>query len=206
MKNQTLLHRLAVAMLAAVLLAGCSGLSGSKQEKTTFYSLASARDLSPIMTVGKTMIVGVGPVYLPDYLNRPQIVTFTSAYELDLSEFNRWGGSLDSDMNRILTQNLSRLLPAMRIVSLPVRITASPDLQVALQVLSFERTASGEVILNVSWGVLGEDGRKAMALRETTFRVQPADTSYEAIVAAMSETLAGLSIEIAEEIAKHTGP
>ena len=206
MKNQTMLHRLAVAALAAVLLAGCSGLSGSKQEKTTFYSLAPAQGLSPIMTVGKTMIVGVGPVYLPEYLNRPQIVTFTSAYELELSEFNRWGGALDSDMNRVLTQNLSRLLPAMRIVSLPVRITANPDIQVVLQVLSFERTASGEVVLVVSWGVLGEDGRKALALRETTFRVQPTDASYEAVVAAMSETLTGLSVEIAGEIAKHTGP
>lgn len=206
MKNQTLLHRLAAAALAAVLLSGCSALGGSGQEKTTFYSLAAASDLQPIMTTGAPKIVGVGPVYLPDYLNRPQIVTFTSAYQLDLSEFNRWGGALDSDMNRVLTQNLVRLLPAMRIVSLPVRVTANPDIQVVLQVLSFERTADGMVVLNVSWGVLGDNGRNALALRETTFRIQPAGTSFEAVVAAMSEAMTALSIEVAQEIAKHTGP
>ncbi len=206
MKIHTTLPRLAGAIVAAVLLAGCSGLGGSNQEKTTFYSLAAASDLQPIMTVGPTMIVGVGQVYLPDYLNRPQIVSFTSAYELNLSEFNRWAGALDSDMNRVLTQNLTRLLPAMRIVSLPVRVTADPNLEVVLQVLAFERTANGQVVLNVGWGVLAENGRKALALRETTFRVQPADGSYAATVAAMSDAMATLSIEIAEEIAKHTGP
>ena len=206
MINHNMLRRLAVSVCAAVLLAGCSGMGGSKQEDTTFYSLAASSDLTPIATAGQPKIVGVGPVYLPDYLSRPQIVTFTSTYELSLSEFHRWGGTLDSDMTRILTQNLSVLLPGLRIVSLPVRVTAEPDMQVVLQVLSFERIANGSVVMVVSWGVLGEDGRKALALRQTTFRVEPADASYEATVAAMSEAMTALSIELADEIAKHTGP
>jgi len=199
MTRHPMLHHLAAAALA-ILLAGCSSMGG-EQEATRFYTLAPAADLQPLSTTGPSQIIGVGPVYLPDYLARPQIVTFTSAYEMSLSEFNRWGGALDSEMIGVLTQNLVRLLPGHRVVSLPVRVTANPDLQVVVQVLAFERTASGTVDLVAGWGLLADSGRKAQALRETTIRVTPADASYEATVAAMSEALNTLSLEIADEIA-----
>jgi uncharacterized protein len=47
-----------------------------------------------------------------NYLDRPQIVTRAGKNELKLSEFDRWAGSLDSDVAPAIVDDVSSLLPA----------------------------------------------------------------------------------------------
>ncbi len=56
---------------------------------------------------------------LPRYVDRPQIVTRTSPYELNLAEFDRWAESLDANFARVLADNLSFSFP-------PARVAVSP--------------------------------------------------------------------------------
>ena len=76
----------ALALGAALLaLAGCAETS-----PTTFYILSSlppAADESPA-TARNKLSLGVGPVTLPAYLNRPQVVSLASANRLQLATRN----------------------------------------------------------------------------------------------------------------------
>jgi uncharacterized lipoprotein YmbA len=67
------------------------------------------------------MTIGIGPVTLPKYLDRPQIVTFTSPYALNVVEFDRWAEPLESTFVRVLAENLALLLPRAHVVVSPCR-------------------------------------------------------------------------------------
>ena len=66
----------------------------------------------PAFSSSRNVVVAVGPVRIPDYLDRPQSVTRTGNNELKLSEFHRWAWSLAADISRVLVENISGFLPA----------------------------------------------------------------------------------------------
>ena len=66
-------------------------------------SAAAAPGIEPLS-------LGVGPVKIPEYLNRAQIVTRPGPNRLDVNEFNRWGGSLAPNISSVIAQNLAVLL------------------------------------------------------------------------------------------------
>ena len=68
---------------------------------------------------GKEETIGVGPVSIPDSLDRSQIVTLSGGNEVIIAEFDRWYGSCRDEIARVMTENLSALLPSQRVVSMP---------------------------------------------------------------------------------------
>ena len=70
--------------------------------------------------------VGIGPVTLPQYLDRPQIVERTGPNSLKIAEFDRWAEPLNNTVPRILVQNISQLLQSDRVYALPRRTTTCP--------------------------------------------------------------------------------
>ncbi|MGD8274166.1 MAG: PqiC family protein, partial [Desulfobacterales bacterium] len=95
--------------LFALLLSGCRGST----PKTEFYTLNSIRntqmDAKPI-SAGQPLSIGVGPVTIPQMLDRPQIVSRTGPYTLQIDEFHRWAGRLNEDFARVLAENISLML------------------------------------------------------------------------------------------------
>ncbi len=177
-------------------VACCSGCS-TRSHPADFYLLSpqpmpqlAARDES----------IGVFPVRVPDYLDRPQIVTRTGENSLDLNEFHRWAEPLRVNITSILVKNLSHLLQTDRIINasrnhgLPVRF------QVDVDVLRFDGVLGGEVILSGRWGIFSDDGEEISVLRSFYFQEQTHSETYTDFVAAMSRTIAELSRVIAEEL------
>ena len=187
--------------LLVVTLAGCAGSPPSK-----FYQLNSLQNrtsITPDAPPEQNVIISIGPVRIPDYLDRPQIVTRAGKNELKLSEFDRWAGSLESDVTRVLIEDISSLLPADRFSV--VRWTPYMESQVPtsyrVEVLvdRFEGTPGNSVQLNVQWRVFAHN-RNLLLKRESLIREQINGGSYEALVASMSSALQRLSQDIAEGI------
>ena len=65
--------------------------------------------MRPTVPEAVDVAVVVASVRLPQYLERPQIVTRSGDNRLQLAEFDQWGGNLYQDMTRVLAQNLARL-------------------------------------------------------------------------------------------------
>ena len=63
----------------------------------------------------------VGPVTLPGYLDRPQIVTRKGRDEIEPAEFDLWPEPLKSSVSRTLGENLATLLRTDRVAIFPSR-------------------------------------------------------------------------------------
>jgi uncharacterized lipoprotein YmbA len=144
--------------------------------------------------------LGIGPVRFPGYLDRQEIVIRAAQNRFDLFEYDRWAEPLDENFTRVLTQNLSVLLRTDQIVAYPWPIDKKPHYRVAIQVLRFEANSAREAELSVRWAVIDETGKEAPDLKESRLTRPAKEKSIDAAVAALSETVADLSREIARTV------
>jgi hypothetical protein len=188
-------HSLAAILL--LLLAACSPTSPSQ-----FYTLSSIQ-LPPRDSFASKMVVGVGPVTLPDYLDRPQIVTRASGNRVMLADFDSWVEPINSMFVRVLVENLSLILATDNVLALPQRRPMRLDYQVEVDVSRFDADRNGRALLDARWRVFGRDGDRLLQEGRSTIVVPTAEPGYEAIVAALSDALGQMSAEIASVIEKH---
>jgi uncharacterized lipoprotein YmbA len=188
--HQRLTWPLALALLAA---GGCGLLRGPNVQPTKFYVLTalSQPDASP---PGRRLVIGLGPVHLPDYLNRPEMVSRVEENQLRFDQVNRWGEPLKDNFVRVVASNLDTLLHLDHIVPFPWYSNTPMDYTVVVNVLRFEPQPSGEVLLSVRWGI-GDGKGHAFVSRDSHF-TRPGGSPAET-AAALSELLAELSSEIA---------
>jgi uncharacterized protein len=189
--------RLVVKVLGVFLLTlgGCGTTQSSK-----FYmleSMSGARSLERVGVLDPAVSVGLGPVTLPDYLDRPQIVTRTHQNMVQLAEFDRWAGPLASSVSRILAEELTFLLNTESVVQYPWPPSFDVSYQVLLDCYRFDGILGDKVVLDAQWSVLGKKGRKVLLLKRSTFAEPAAGSSYEALVGAQSRALGNLGREIA---------
>ena len=181
------------------LLTGCS-TSSPPPKYYTLSSLASPKTAEFSPSRSGTFVVGIGPVEIPDYLDKPQIVTRTATNELLLSEFNLWGGSLKTDIMRVLTENISSLLVSEQVAVVPWRAHVPGAFRVPVYLVRFDATPDGTVSLKAKWGIVAKDGTTVETIREFSVTKPVKGKEYNDTVSAMSDALADLSKGIASTI------
>jgi uncharacterized lipoprotein YmbA len=189
--------RLLPRVLLSVVLLVLSGCA--KTPPTRFYvlpALTGAETAALSSVVKPDLTIGVGPVTLPPYLDRPQIVTRASLTKLELGEFDQWAAPLQDTFARVLAENLSLLLGTDRVLLHPWPRTTDVNYQVTVDVIRFDGGVGGEVVLAVRWSLIGADG-KELTMRKTRFQAPANPQDYEATVTAMSRILEDLSRDIA---------
>jgi uncharacterized lipoprotein YmbA len=190
-----------IILLVCFIQAGCSFFE-VKPDPSRFFAL------TPLPRTGQTaqdgagtnaLVLGIGPIKFPGYLDRQQLVTRISQNRFAVAENDRWAEPLEENFSRVLSQNLSILLQTDRIVAYPWVRSQQPTYQVQVEVLRFESNAEQVIELWARWNIL-DDAKKTVGLKES-YLTQPArDKSTEASVAALSETVAELSRDIASAI------
>jgi hypothetical protein len=101
----------------------------------------------------------------------------------------------------VLSENLARLTGSDRVSVYPWPTQIEVDLMAEIAIIRFEGDADGEVSLVARWRLVRADGSEAFPLQGSSYVESAADRSIEALVAAMSRTLASLSRDIASAIA-----
>ena len=186
-------------LFTAVLLAGCR----SSAPPIQFYTLSpleTATQKTDRTDTAPNIAVGVGPVDLPQVLDRPQIVTRTGPNKLTLDEFHRWAGSLQADFARVLAENIALLLGIDHVAVYPYEVGFAPDYRIALDIRSFEGQWGKNVLLDVIWRIKNQTGEKTLAVKKSVITEPLATVDYDALVAAQSQAVARLSREIVQEI------
>ena len=185
----------------ALSLAACGALS-PRPDFSKFYTLTAIALPGTTTTKDSDIPVslGVGPITLPGYLDRQEIVTRVSPNRIDLSENDRWAEPLETNFTRVLGQNLSVLLHTDRLVFFPWEFNRRPNYQVTVEVLRFEANAGGNVQLSARWTILDTGKKIPLQAGESNLTRQPASASTDAFVAALSEVLGELSREIANAV------
>ena len=194
--------------LVALFLAGCGSFS-AKPDPSRFFTLTAIAQPVSAPAQGSSnsagVSLGIGPIRLPGYLDREEIVTRVSPNRIDLSEYDRWAEPLETNFSRVVGQNLSVLLNTDRVVFYPWELTRRPNYQLTIEVLRFEPNARGEVQLSARWEILDTNKRTPLQAGESGITRQPTAQSTDASVAALSEALGDLSREIANAVSAVDG-
>lgn len=123
----------------------------------TYYTLdplpLSVEGLQP-PTEPTLLRIGVGPVGLPTYLERAQIVTRSGDHTLAVNDFHRWAGPLDEEILRVLVVSVGRALPGAEVLPYPWGRRIDPTHQVRLTVQRFDGQTGGEVHLRGIWQLI----------------------------------------------------
>ncbi len=198
MKNSHSLAYIIFGVLLSVLFTtGCGTTPSSR-----FYTLQPLQqeERQQSIAIEDKTIIGVGPVIIPDYIDRTQIVTGTNGDELKRAEFDRWAGSLRDDILRVLVENLSILLSHDRFIAVSWEHFVPITYRVAVEITRFDVIPGNHVILSARWTLYSKKDETIIISGETDLNEPLEEKSYAAVVRAMSQTLANLSRDIAEEI------
>lgn len=203
MNSFSIQYKIIFLAIVLLILTGCLGTKGPTQS-TKFYVLNSLYSLEKKETLVAKMpntTIGVGPVELPKYINRPHIVTRAIQNEIQIEEFERWAEPIDSNFFRVLADNLSILLQTDNIVSFPAKRSTKVDYQVAVTVTRFDGVVGGNALLRARWSIYGENGEKKLISKHSVYKQPVNGEELKDLVSAQSLALAHFSNDIAQAIA-----
>jgi len=151
------------------------------------------------------LTVTIMPVEIPEYLDRPQIVTQTARNEVTFSRLHRWAEPLQENIQRVLAENLITLLATDRIYREPLPRPEGTDLQIRVSILRFECEEPNAATLVARWAVADAQYNKRVE-RIASYKESFSGEGYTPLVAAQSKTLAALSREIADAVTRLSAP
>lgn len=189
-------QRKATLLVLSASLWGCSVLAPQK-DVSRFYTLHPVAEAgSDSDTAPPGLVYGLGPIELPQYLDRDEVALRVSPAEVTYSQTDFWAEPLQTNLTQVLLQDLSALLGADRIVLYPWPRTVPVSYQVLINVLNFERTATG-TLLHARWTIRDPRTGTFVTLRESRLTNSAPSTTTADGVNALSADIGELSRDIA---------
>ena len=192
------LWRPAVTALLSTWLWACS-LGGRVEDQFYLLEPGPLKGLSPAGP-GQPVSprVGLAPVRIPGYIDRPQMVTALADNQYQLAETHRWAERLDENIERVLIEDLSRQLPTDQIVRHPSAREAALDALVSVQIQALHADATQHAVLAALWQVRGTQGR--MLSRRFDCRLPLTGQGFGAVAAAENACLDRLARTLIEAV------
>lgn len=187
-------------VLCASLLLGAGFGCAGRSPATYYYVLNSEQKSLDSVPVSKSS-VQLRRVDIPAYLDRNSIVTRASNnVQVTLSEYHQWAEGLGNGMRRVLAEVLAPRLAAKNVTLEPLDADETGPLQIFVQVLRFEGTFGGDVLLDVRW-TLRTSHDKIIAQGSFMDRT-PAGIDYESLVKAQSDLLIRFGEALVQPVSK----
>lgn len=184
-------------LLAVTLLAGCINTP-----LPDYYVLTPESGSAGVSATLADLALGLGPITIPETINRPNIVTPLDSNQLEVAEYHRWSEPLIDNISRVVITNVADRLGVNKIYAYPW-LGNEIDYQVKIDVLQMIGTPSGSVYMQVRWQLLtGEKPRQLLETRISEFRQAVDGEGYSAMVSAYSRAISALSDEVSKALAR----
>jgi uncharacterized protein len=183
-----------VSFCALILfVTGCASTPAAR-----YYTLSATTEPAASSPSSDLSVV-VGPVSVPAEVDRPQMVVRTGPSQMRVDEFNLWASPLQSNISRVVAQNLVTLLGTPHVTLFPQTVSADAGYRVAIEVQRFDSAPGEAATLDAVWTVRRtKDGGTQTG--RTTVREAVQENNYEALAAAHSRAVARLSQDIATAV------
>ncbi len=185
---------ISIALMAAV-TAGCS------TAPSHFYTLDSTAVAGSAPATHISVMVG--PVTVPEMVDRPQFVVQVAPNRVDVDEFNRWAAPLGDSIARAVAGDLATQLGTPDVVTGPFA-NFSPAYRVTINVQRFDSVSGQDALIEAVWTVHKTAGGPTRSGR-TVAREPVQGDGFDALAAAHSRALAQLSGDIAAAIRAEAG-
>lgn len=185
-------------LASSLLLSACASTP-----PTNFYVLEPLSEPSASATdMAKKHLIGVGPVSIPALIERQKIVTRTAANGVEIAEFHQWASPLKEDITRVLTHDLSLLLPGDVIRSYPWGAFGSVDYRIIVDVVRFDTHPGQSANLEAGWAIMDEKNHQILTHGRSKIEQPLPDTSYTGTVNALGVLLGEFSRELSLALSK----
>lgn len=195
------------ALWTAILLCLALGAGCTASAPTSYYLL------SPMQTGGQEtgrdyrdascVAIGIGPVELPTYLDRAEMMTRVDKNKLELSELHHWAEPLQENFNRVLADNLDTQLCTSNIAVFPWRSSSPIDYRIEADIIRFEPTKDGSGVLLLRWSVFDQHRKRIIHSRRARYTQPINGQGYAAAAGALSRATAELSRDMARFMRRH---
>ena len=185
----------------ALILSGCVSVPNSPSPRFYMLQAVDGNQVSKKTNIASDVVIGVGPVKIPEYQDRPQIVTQDKEKMLKFAQFDRWGEPLDLGMRRLIGENLAVMLPETKFTLYPWNSSVPVKYQVVVEIIQLDSKLDGDMFLVVQWLVIDVQNAKTMIIKRSEFRQSIIPQDYSGLAKTLSMACASLSSEIAEVLA-----
>lgn len=177
----------------AVALAAC----GSPAPKERYFTLA-APGPAVAPAASQSPSVFVGPVSVPDAVDRSQMVLRTGPNQVDVSDEDRWAELLRSAIPRVIAETLGRELGSSRVLASRMAAGTPVDYRVSIEVQRFDSSLDEGATIDALWTISTPAGPS----RNGRSTVQEPAPSHDpaGIAAAHAKALARIAADIAQAI------
>ncbi len=182
-------------LFCTLFIVGCGGTS----RPTNFFMLSPIIDSQAVSPQGEQISVLVGPVSVPAYLDRDQIISRQSGAEITVFDFDHWAEPLSNNLKRVLITNLSLLLGSDEIYDFDRRNPITTEYQLEVDVFRFDFNEDGKVVLLAFWTILNERG-EVLRREKTILEASSSGENISSRVAAQNVVISDLSRKIADVI------
>ena len=173
-------------------------LSCTKNSKPVEYYMLDASvgiDNNQTLKGDEGPMIGLGPIRLPEYLDRFQMVVAVSENKYKLIDGHRWAEKLDQNISLALFKTLPAQLGTDRMIRYPWPQRPGVDFQVKIDILELNIDQDGRSQLVAQWLIKSKD--KTILNKRSTFTAQASTTDIDKMVQAQSECLTKLGQEVA---------
>lgn len=185
-------------LLSRALVLAVAGLAACTSPTASFYTLGAVAGRNDVSVV-RTVTVVLGPVTVPDLVDRPQFVDRVNENEVRLDEFARWAESPKSQIPRVIAADLAVLLPGARVSVYPPDVNPAAVYRVRVDIERFEGTPGDSATVDALWSATRPNGGTPASGR-TMVREPTAGPGNDALAAAYSRALGAVSHDIAAAI------
>ncbi len=172
-------------------------LSCAKSSKPVEYYMLDASvglDNNQSLKGDEGPMIGLGPIRLPEYLDRFQMVVAVSENKYKLIDGHRWAEKLDQNISLALFKTLPSQLGTDRMIRYPWPQRPGVDFQVKIDILELNIDQDGQSQLVAQWSIKSKD--ETILNKRSTFTAQASTTDIDKMVQAQSECLTKFGQEI----------
>ncbi len=195
-------------LLLATLSASLAGCLGASQP-SHYYVLtptkpATSLESPPLKAAfNSRRTIGIGPIEVPKYLDRSNLVTLSGTNQLNISEFDTWAEPLNEGLQRVFVQNIGQSLKSNGVLVVPHQSLDAQELQVSVAIDRFECDSMKKCFFQYRWGIRSANtaniSQPSMSTREATAPSAVASQQVETLNLLVAEG----SREIAETLLRH---
>lgn len=193
-------YRALASALVIAFAAGALAACGTSAQARFFTLSSSTAEPIAGSLAGSTIVVG--PIELPEYLDRPQMALRGEQGEITFLEFQRWAEPLRAAFVRVFAEDLMIAAGTQQVVAVPIAQPMPADFNVVARVSRFDVDKAGQAKLAVQWFVSDTADKIIMPPRQTVYtRSAALPLTPEAGTAALSGTIADFAADVASSLA-----
>lgn len=191
--------------LASFWLAVLVFSSGCSTSPVSQFYVLEARTPSAIPAFDAT-VVAIGPVELPAYLDRPQLVSREAQNKISIAEFHRWAEPLPGHVTTTLAENIQAARNDLRVVPYPWPTGTQVHRQVHLRITAMEAGPQGQALIAGAWELRQRETGALLYAGRFDVRRDVEGRDPAAKVAALSQAVQDLAEMLAAKLPDGRAP